>query len=82
MSYQKQDFISAKTFLNKDQWNKMESIKKMCRTKIKYDSELEADSYGKLYNYQHNENLPYRSYFCKHCLKWHLTTSKKKTLST
>ena len=50
---------------------------RMCWDKIKYETELDADAYGELYNYRHKENLPYRAYFCKNCLKWHLTTQPK-----
>jgi hypothetical protein len=52
-------------------------MRKMCWDKIKYESELDAESYGKLYNYRHKENKPYRAYFCEICLKWHLTTKPK-----
>lgn len=65
------------SFLSPRQLKRMHRIRKMCINKIKYDNEWEADAYGKLYNYRHKENLPYRSYFCPRCLKWHLTTHEK-----
>lgn len=62
------------TFIDK----KNKQMHRKCWDKIKYETDLDADSYGKLYNYRHKENLPYRSYFCDVCLKWHLTTKAKK----
>jgi len=63
--------------MTKKQEELCEKMHKMCWDKIKYDSEEIAEAYGKLYNYRHKENLPYRAYFCEVCLKWHLTTKPK-----
>ena len=56
---------------------KNKQMHRMCWDKQRYDTEEIADAYGKLYNYRHKENLPYRAYFCAVCLKWHLTTKPK-----
>ena len=65
------------SFLSKEKLEKELRLRKMCIDKIRYNSEWDAESYGKLYNYRHKENLPYRAYFCPRCIKWHLTTHAK-----
>ena len=50
--------------------------KRMCDEKRSYQSEIEAEAYGKTFNattYRHNPRN-FRAYWCIHCDKYHLTT--------
>jgi len=47
-----------------------------CGNKNQYNSNLEALAWGRLANERYNQNVEWKTYFCKYCYKWHLTSNK------
>ena len=50
----------------------VEVLKRMCWSKKAYQTELEAEAYGK-WSKSYQPNLRLWTYLCPHCKKWHLT---------
>ena len=50
--------------------------KRMCDEKRRYETEIEAEAWGKIFNvttYKHNPRN-FRAYWCPHCNNYHLTS--------